>query len=118
MPKRDFASETAALEKTMAGNRSDAVVRLRALNEAWARSLLGIEDSASLVPAVRAVVESEFELGDIGGWSQPILRELDAGVGRVERLGCRTRSSACGELLFRAADHVHCDRSDEDEHQD
>ncbi len=59
--ERDFAAEVAVLEARMAQERAVAVARLRALHEAWARALLGVEDDGDLVRRVRAVVERGTE---------------------------------------------------------
>jgi hypothetical protein len=61
--KRDFASEAAALETQLTTQRDVAVARLRVLYEAWARSLLGIEQDGDLVAQVRAAVERGIEAG-------------------------------------------------------
>ncbi len=56
-PKRAFASEVAALEAALAERRSEAVGRLRAVHEAWARALLGVADAGDLVAQVRGAVD-------------------------------------------------------------
>jgi hypothetical protein len=55
--KRDFDAEIAELEARLTLERDVAVSRLRAIHEAWARALLGIDDTGSLVTRVRAAVE-------------------------------------------------------------
>jgi hypothetical protein len=56
-----YAEKIAALEAQLPTERGRAVAGLRAVNEAWARSLLGVEQTQSLVAAVRRVVEGELE---------------------------------------------------------
>jgi hypothetical protein len=54
--ERDYHDEVRALEATMASERNVAVARLRAIREAWARAILGIDGAEDLVVGVRAVV--------------------------------------------------------------
>ena len=55
---RDFAAEVAELERKLGSERQVAVVRLRAVREAWARALLGLNEEAdSVAREVRAAVE-------------------------------------------------------------
>lgn len=53
-----FADEARELEASLADNRQVAVARLRALHEAWARAILGLNPGEKLVSSVRAGVEA------------------------------------------------------------
>lgn len=62
--ERAFEAEVAALEAGLETLESDrCVLRLRALHEARARSLLGVTAEARLVDAVRAKVEADLDPG-------------------------------------------------------
>ena len=56
--QRSFADEARELEASLPRDRQVAVVRLRALHEAWARAILGLGPKEKLVPGVRVRVES------------------------------------------------------------
>ncbi len=58
---RNFAAEVAALARELERKRPVAVTRLRAVHEAWARMLLGIDDEDDLVAEVRAAVERRLD---------------------------------------------------------
>lgn len=57
---RDFAAEVASLEKQVNTN-TDAVYGLRALEEAWARHLLGVAPSGDIVKLVHHRAQRAFD---------------------------------------------------------
>jgi len=90
---RDFASEHAVLLAALTANRTGAVVRLRALEEAWARSLAGLPAEGALVPQVRAAVERGID----PSLAASVADRLSAAEDRQWEIG--TWSSGSGEGL-------------------
>jgi len=91
--QRSFADEARELEASLPRDRQVAVVRLRALHEAWARAILGLGPKEKLVPGVRVRVES--------GIAPDKAAEASAQLARAEKWQWEigTWSSGAGEGL-------------------